>query len=120
MAARFNGPVYLVGSCQWSPFPRDVDIRIVISAHEFYGRYDIVIPLKPGKWYDNISQRWIDDMAKMNRVLATSHHFNSDIQVWPVDEWLDTQQHQILAAPSPRWHNPTDDQFNAFKGVFAS
>lgn len=41
MAARYNGPVYLVGSSLRSGTPRDIDIRVVVADAEFCGRYHL-------------------------------------------------------------------------------
>ncbi|MGH9884846.1 MAG: hypothetical protein ACREBE_04930, partial [bacterium] len=82
MAARYNGPVYLVGSTLRSGTPRDIDVRVIVADKEFCGRYHYEL-------YDDFSLRhgpnqyWIDDMAKRNGELARDFRLNGDFQVYP-------------------------------------
>jgi hypothetical protein len=122
MAARYNGPVYLLGSVLHSPVPRDVDIRIVVQDHEFAARYGATLEVRETKageyyhtrgiasgafvkWDDGPTQRWVDDVAKFTAVLSRKHKHNFDVQVWPASYWRDGvwPTPVVLAEPSPRW-----------------
>jgi hypothetical protein len=41
IAARFNAPVYLVGSSLHEPKPRDTDVVVILPDKIFYTRYGI-------------------------------------------------------------------------------
>ena len=125
MAARYNGPVYLLGSILTNPTPRDYDIRIVIQDHEFAARYgntlvqtDLaehhpvrrrfpeLLSMKLVEWdREGPSQRWIDDIAKFGAVWSQRLGANIDLQIWPDSYWREgTYPTPIrLAAPSPKW-----------------
>ena len=125
MAARYNGPVYLLGSTLHNPAPRDTDIRIVVEDHEFAARYDVPLhhfeelpehhPIRQRssivggnfcKWdEDGPSQRWIDDVAKFNAHLSTKHKRNFDVQVVPDSWWRNRIYPEpiLLAQPNGRW-----------------
>ncbi|MDB4893122.1 MAG: hypothetical protein JWL61_4977 [Gemmatimonadetes bacterium] len=127
MAARFNGAVYLVGSTLHHPTPRDTDIRIVIADHEFAARYDMPMAEIPAEkqrerngvtrtqavpFDAGITQRWVDDMAKLTAAVSIRLTHNADVKVWPDSYWREPYPTPItLAAPSRRWflynrHNP--------------
>jgi hypothetical protein len=99
MAARYNGPVFLVGSCLRSGHYRDVDIRIEISDEEFKGRYGVTheqwVQLGP-------PQRWIDDMANYNGEIARDFHVIPDFQVYGARQAVQyrDQPKLLLAAPA--------------------
>ena len=97
MAARFGGPVYLVGSALTKENPRDVDIRIVIPDHDFFNRYDRLA----SDFYTDRGPIWVEDVAKLGRdLLRTWHGLNLDLQVYPESAWRDQPQHRLtLAAP---------------------
>jgi len=100
MAARYNGPVYLVGSCLKSGTPRDIDIRVVVADNEFAGRYGYK------EWQDferhGPNQAWIDDMAKRNGEIAGKWRDHSDFQVYAASHCIQyrDQPRVVLAAPS--------------------
>jgi hypothetical protein len=77
MAARYNGPVYLVGSVLAKADPRDIDLRVVVADKEFEGRYG----LQSYAHFPN--QAWLDDMAKRNGELARDFRINCGFQVHP-------------------------------------
>jgi hypothetical protein len=127
MAARFNGPIYLIGSTLHNPSPRDTDLRIVVDDHEFARRYDVpmvrrefpethhyrkrtsivagdVVPWG-GDDYESTSQRWVDDCAKLGAYLAVSLCLNVDLKVVPASWWREDvwPRSVLLASPSPKW-----------------
>ena len=125
MAARYNGPVYLLGSVLHNPQPRDIDIRIVVRDHEFAARYgqplhrlDPIPDTHPLRrrtslvagnfcdWNaDGPTQRWIDDVAKFNAYLSVKFNEHFDAQVVP-DSWWHDRIYPApikLAAPSGHW-----------------
>jgi hypothetical protein len=105
IAARYNGPVYLVGSALRSGTPRDIDIRVVVADAEFCGRYhydkygDFSARLGP-------NQHWIDDMAKRNGELARDFKLNGDFQVYPASHCIQYRDKPrvLLAAPTNLEH----------------
>jgi hypothetical protein len=119
MAARFNGPVYLVGSTLHNPTPRDIDIRIVIADHEFAARYDMpmveipeekrrerdgVTRTKAVPFDEGVTQRWVDDVSKLVAAVSVRLNYNADVKVWPDSYWRQPYPEPLtLAAPSPRW-----------------
>jgi hypothetical protein len=118
MAARFNGAVYLVGSTLHNPDPRDTDIRIVVADHEFAARYGMPFAEIPEaerrerngvtrtqgvRFDDGVTQRWVDDMAKLAAAISVRIQHNADIKVWPESYWREPYPRPItLAAPSSR------------------
>ena len=102
LAARYNGPVYLVGSSLKSGKPRDIDIRVVVEDVEFSGRYGIHPNTDLSKLNGWPNQHWIDDMAKRNAELASAHRLNSDFQVYPKSYCVkfEDEPRVRLAAPS--------------------
>lgn len=111
-AARYNAPVYLVGSTLYKPVPRDCDIRITIDDHDFGLRYGMAImkfPEPRGSWaagvnwgFEAPTQRWVDDIAKFSRSL-TRKVGNIDLQIWPKSYWRDNAHPAalLLAQPTP-------------------
>jgi hypothetical protein len=118
-AARYNGPVYLIGSTLHNPTPRDCDIRILVPDHEFAARYghelvkkDNPFPARPEITSamvvdfvtDGPTQRWIDDIAKFSGAICLKLTANVDLQIWPESFWRKPYPEPVLlAAPSPRW-----------------
>lgn len=100
IAARYNGPVYLVGSSLRSGSPRDVDVRVIVADDEFCGRYHCE------KYTDFPNQRWLDDMAKRNGELARDFRLNGDFQVYPASHCIQyrTKPRVLLAAPTNLEH----------------
>lgn len=99
IAARYNAPVYLVGSVLQKPTPRDIDIRVVVRDAEFTGRYGVTVE----EWHSGkVPQSWVDDMAKRNGELASGHRMNGDFQVIPEHEAKrhEGQPRILLASPS--------------------
>lgn len=122
MAARYDGPVYLVGSILHNPNPRDYDIRILVEDTDFAARYGMALYKMDSpkgslqeqsgivsgnyiKWYeDGPSQRWIDDIAKFGSHLSRIINYNIDFQVWPKSHWRTPYPDPILLAePSSKW-----------------
>jgi len=90
MAARFNAPVYLVGSALTEEHPRDVDVRIVLPDEAFLQRYgcswEHVRLIGPSgtqhEAYPDVCRYW-RDVAKLG-AWASKHHsrgLNFDLQV---------------------------------------
>lgn len=86
MAARFNAPVFLVGSALVEAKPRDVDIRIVLPDDAFRKRYGIEVSdpyrLGPNDGGPNVRAYW-KDVAKLGAWVAARHsqNLNVDLQV---------------------------------------
>lgn len=102
MAARYNGPVYLVGSALRKSTYRDVDIRVEIADDEFCARYGY-------KHYSEFvypNQAWIDDMAKYNGEIALGFRLTPDFQVYPVSHCIQYRMNPrlLLAAPTNLEH----------------
>lgn len=118
-AARYNGPVYLVGSTLHSPTPRDCDIRVIVEDHEFAARFGHELVKRENPFRDRPeitsgmvvdfvtdgpTQRWIDDIAKIAANASRALRMNVDLQVWPESLWHRPYPPPIvLAAPSPKW-----------------
>lgn len=103
MAARYNGPVYLVGSCLREGTPRDVDIRVIVADDEFCARYGLT---HYDRFMQDESQRWIDDMSKRNGELARDFRINADFQVNSASGAIqyDKGDRLLIAAPSNLSH----------------
>jgi len=89
MASRFGRPVWLVGGALEHAAPRDIDVRVVVSASEFESRF--------GSWKDwgyslisldrqDEQRRWHLEMAKLNRQGAGATQLPVDFQVDPLPE----------------------------------
>lgn len=98
MAARYNGPVYLVGSCLREGAPRDVDIRVVVADDEFCARYHFS---HYDRFTEDDSQRWIDDLAKRNGELVRDFRINADFQVYPASHCIQFRGKPSLVLASP-------------------
>lgn len=124
MAARFNGAVYLLGSVLHHPSPRDIDIRIIIADHEFAARYGMPMAEIPAEkqvehrgvtrtqavpFDEGVSQRWVDDIAKLGAAVSHRLTYNADVKVWPDSYWrADVYPSPVpLAAPTPPWWHYT-------------
>lgn len=94
LAARFGGPVLLIGSALKEDRPRDVDIRIPIADYEFVTRYQI--PIVEWQATDRGSI-WIRDMAKLGRQGLRRGQCNLDLQVWPYSTYEWSRPHIVLA-----------------------
>lgn len=119
VAARYNAPVYLVGSTLYNPQPRDCDIRIPINDYEFAARYGMpTVTFAEAKgadghrWVSGVewgglvapTQAWVDDIAKFTGHLSTYLKRNVDLQIWPRSFWRDAYPGALLlCAPSPKW-----------------
>lgn len=99
MAARFNAPVYLVGSALHKANPRDIDIRVVISDEHFKARYGID---SNGWLRDGPPQPWIDEMGKFCEQETTLQRLPVDFQVYPARHAM-----QFLGKPRVLLAGPT-------------
>lgn len=76
IAARFNAPVYLVGSALREAKPRDIDIRVVVPDDAFVARYGISATdpflLGPDDGGDAVRRYWTD-VAKLG-AFCVRHH----------------------------------------------
>jgi hypothetical protein len=91
IAARFAAPVYLVGSALREEYPRDVDIRIVLTDADFVQRYGISAdePHRIGPHathspdYRRLCERYWTDIAKLGAWASRNHSrgLNFDVQV---------------------------------------
>ena len=102
-AARWWGPVWLVGSAHTTPTPRDIDIRVIMADDEFAMLYH---QLPTDFRQEGPSQRWIDDMAHFHRQAFLWSRLAIDIQVWPALMWEEKtdRPRRLLASPSPKWN----------------
>ncbi|HET8777990.1 MAG TPA: hypothetical protein VFN76_10055 [Candidatus Limnocylindria bacterium] len=99
MAARFNAPVYLVGSALRKAHPRDIDVRVTVTEEHFRARYGC----DSKDWLvEGPSQRWVDDMAHFSDQLAREQRLNVDFQVYPARHAIQYrgQPRVLLAAPT--------------------
>lgn len=113
MVGKYNAPVYLTGSVLHSPTPRDIDIRIVVTDHEFGARYGMeMVPTTEKEGWTNCipwsksapPQRWADDIAKVGAELSVIHKHNFDVKVWPLSHWREPYPKPVLlAGPSGKW-----------------
>jgi len=89
MASRYGRPVYLVGGALTDATPRDIDVRVVLSATEFEARF--------GDWRnwnyrvtklecDEGQRRWHLEIAKMNKQGAGATQLPIDFQVQALPE----------------------------------
>jgi hypothetical protein len=102
MAARFNAPVYLVGSALTRPDPRDIDIRIVISDSQFKARYG----QDELSWInDGPGQAWIDDMGHHGEIETCCQQLNIDFQVYSATHALHYKDRPGVVLAAPRRHN---------------
>lgn len=102
-AARYGGPVWLVGSALSGESARDLDVRIVLPDAQFERRWG---PL--GQWTQGqTTQRLVDEMAHLNRN-ATSllpEGTNPDVQIWPASyaaRAFPEGERRLVAAPRER------------------
>lgn len=115
MAARYNAPVYLLGSTLHTPNARDVDIRIVLRDDDFKARFG----QDAAGFEECPTQRWIDDVGKLAAAMSRITRLNLDVKVWPESKWADPYPKPlVLAAPSQRWFiynafNPKPDHLAA-------
>jgi tRNA nucleotidyltransferase/poly(A) polymerase len=89
MASRYGRPVYLVGGALTDVVPRDIDVRVVLSASEFEARF--------GDWRDwnhkvatlecdEGQRRWHIEIAKMNKQGSAHTNLPVDFQVQALPE----------------------------------
>ena len=89
MASRYGRPVYLVGGALKDACPRDIDVRVILSATEYEARF--------GSWKNwsyaltsidgmDEQRRWHLEIAKMNKQGAGQTHLPIDFQVEPLPE----------------------------------
>lgn len=99
MAARFNAPVYLVGSALTKGNPRDVDVRVTLSEEHFRARYGVD---SAGWVLEGPPQSWIDEMGKFCEVESTRQRFAVDFQVYPARNAMQYigRPRVVLAAPT--------------------
>jgi hypothetical protein len=95
MAARYNGPMFLVGSALSSLAPRDIDLRVIVADKEFCGRYGL------SDYWLFPNQAWVDDMAKRNGELARDFGLNADFQVYPASYCINGKDGPRLLIASP-------------------
>lgn len=99
MAARFNAPVYLVGSALRKSHPRDIDVRVVLTEEHFKARYGID---SDGWLQEGPSQKWIDEVGKFCADESTRQRLPIDFQVYPArhsTQYLG-QPRVLLAGPT--------------------
>jgi hypothetical protein len=89
MASRYGRPVYLVGGALQDASPRDIDVRLVLSATEYEARFG-----DWRKWTYSLTslekadeqRRWHVEIAKMNKQGAGQTHLPIDFQIQPLPE----------------------------------
>lgn len=91
LASRYGRPVYLTGGALKDASPRDLDVRVVLSATEFrdrFGKYE----RRDGNGYCfrleamDDERRWHLEVAKMNKQGANNTHLPIDFQIQPILE----------------------------------
>jgi hypothetical protein len=113
MASRYGRPVYLVGGALKDPVPRDIDVRVVLSATEYIVRF--------GSWKDwgynltsiegmDAQRRWHLEIAKMNKQGASTTHLPIDFQIQPLPEamkYVNEQRQRLDDVPElmPPWED---------------
>jgi len=95
----YGAPVYLVGSAllDSNMYPRDWDIRIMLSDAEFTRRYG-----NPQTWHaeqahknwTRISWRWSDDCVKQSKVESSILGVLVDFQVYPLSIYRKSFRHR--------------------------
>ena len=86
LALRFCRPVYLVGSALDLPDPRDVDVRVILSAEEFEARWGDAKTWFRALWWpgrNDGSMRYAADMWDLSREASLVLQLNIDLQVQP-------------------------------------
>jgi hypothetical protein len=82
IAARFNQPVYLVGSALVEEKPRDTDVVVILTDEEFLARYGMsgLATQKIGDHADDRDRRYWQDVAKLS-AWCNRHHGNGSLNV---------------------------------------
>lgn len=113
MASRYGRPVYLCGGALKDDCPRDIDVRVVLSATEFDARF--------GEWRNfahnqtsfdapDKGRRWHLEIAKMNKNGASHTHLPIDFQVQPLPDamrYMNERRERLDDVPEikPPWED---------------
>lgn len=111
MASRYGRPVYLTGGALTDAVPRDIDVRVVLSASEFEARFG-----PRGDRYStdvdsmDADRRWHVEIAKMNKQGAGHTHLPIDFQVQHMKEaaaYMNHRRHRLDDVPElvPPWED---------------
>jgi hypothetical protein len=90
LAARYGGPLYLVGSALWLSEPNDFDVRVVLSEHDADRLFGEV---KPVEWIDGIPiqpqwMRILREELKQGRRAARVLGVNVDFQFQSFERFI--------------------------------
>ena len=101
MASRYGRPVYLVGSALTQAKPRDIDVRVVLSATEYENRFGSWKQWSYGQTsleYMDEQRRWHQEIAKMNVQAAATTHLPVDFQIQPLPDAMrySDQRRQLI------------------------
>jgi hypothetical protein len=99
MAARYNAPVYLVGSALAKANPRDIDVRVTLSEEHFTARFGVD---SHGWTMEGPPQSWIDEIGKFCEDESKRQRFPVDFQVYPARHAIRYigRPRVVLAAPT--------------------
>lgn len=85
IAARFGAHVYLTGSALTKAEPRDIDIRVVLTADQYEARYGNRGWVERHLLGDNEPspgmKRWMADVVKLGEWVTRHHQLNIDFQI---------------------------------------
>lgn len=93
-------PVYLVGSVLWKPYPRDLDISMIMPVEEFEKRYG-TLPNDEQKLYQYLDKKeYWSSYANHRMELETRIRYATriDFKIQP-DVWFQGRDKILLAEP---------------------
>lgn len=95
-----GNPVYLVGSALWKPYPRDIDISIIMPLLDFEKRYGVIPDNEEElKKYTARSEYWHSwSNYKMVLEHRIRYAFRCDVKIQP-DAWFSEKDKLLLATP---------------------
>jgi hypothetical protein len=93
-------PVYLVGSVLWKPYPRDLDISMIMPVEDFEKRYG-TLPNDEQQLYRYLDQKeYWSSYAKYRFELETRIRYATriDFKIQP-NTWFQGRDKMLLAEP---------------------
>jgi hypothetical protein len=93
-------PVYLVGSVLWKPYPRDIDISMIMPVEAFEKRYG-TLPNDEQKLYQYLSRQEYGNSFGHHRLeleCRIRYATRIDFKIQP-DVWFNGRDKPLLAEP---------------------